>query len=334
MALCKIPPDNNGIISDGDSTAGLSNDQGATGGAHDDQSLCSAALLGGIVITELSLPSDMYWPADLILDWQKSNWQEWSRQLNIMVDKHAFTDWLDGSIPCPGAATHARASQIWKINDCALRTFMLERVSHTDHNIVCELPNSHTIYKALRHRHQRFELEAQVLLISEGLDIRFRPGVRLSDTLNVIDKLHTRITDLGPMDEAKINDHLLTVLLWNSLEEHLPGLHSRIDYMLDKAFSSSRDVIRRLRLEEDLHIFRAQQGLPPVASEIPAYYTPTATSAKGKKKTRPFCANCKRRSHSTDFCVLPGGKMAGRTIEEAHAAQLVASGKLPRGNQG
>ena len=203
MALCNTTPDNVARNSAGDPTAGLSNNQVAAGGAHDDQNLRSAALVGGIVITELSLPSDISWPADLILDWQKSNWQEWSRRLNIMVDKRAFTDWLDGGIPCPDATTHARACQIWKINDHALRTFMLKRVSSTDYNIVCELPDSHTIYKALRHRHQRFELEAQVLLIREGLDIRFRPGVRLSDTLNAIDKLHTKITDLGPMDEEK-----------------------------------------------------------------------------------------------------------------------------------
>lgn len=133
-------------------TTGLSNPH--PGGVYDDKNLCSDAFLGGILITELSLPSDPSWPADLILDCgRKSNWREWSRRLNIMVERQGFTDWLDGGIPCPDATTHARACEIWKIKDRALRTFILKRVSAVDYSIAHELPDSHTIYKALRHRH-------------------------------------------------------------------------------------------------------------------------------------------------------------------------------------
>ena len=335
MASGNSPPDNNPSNSASNSiAAGLSNYQWATGGDHDNQNLCNAALVGGIVIAELTLPSDLFWPADLVLDWRKYNWQEWSRRLNILVDKHAFTDWLDGGIPCPDATTHERACQIWKINDRALRTFILERVSIADYDIVCGLPDSRTIYEALRHRHQRFELHAQVLLIKEGLDIQFKPGVPFTDTLNAIEKLHTRITELGPIDEDKLNNHALTVFLLNSLEEHYPRLHSAVNNVLDRPFSSSRDVIRRIQVEEDLHLLRAKQGLPPTVPDS-STCTLTVVSAKDKEKTGPLCANCKRSiaNHRTVFRVLPGDKMAGRTIEEAHAARCVASGKR-RGNRG
>jgi hypothetical protein len=334
MALGNSPPENSASNSASDLTAGLSNIQGATGGAYGDQSLCGATLANGIVITERSMPSDISWPADLILDRQKNNWQKWSRRLNIEVDKHLFRAWLNGSIPCPDSTTHATAYQIWKNNDHALRTFILEHVSAMERVIVCELPDSQTIYKALRHRHQRIELHAQVLLIREALDIRFRPGVRLTDTFTEIEKLHTRFKELGSMDEEKTKDHLLTVFIMINLVENYPDLYSKIDRALDKPFSSSRDVIPFLHAEERLQLFRTSQSLPPTASGIPCTHTPMAASAKDKKKIRPFCANCKRRSHSTDFCVLPGGKMAGRTIEEARAAQLVAAGILRRGSHG
>ena len=334
MALGDSPPENSAGKSASDSAVGLSIDQGATGGAHDDQNLCGATLVNGTDITEWTMPSNISWPADLILDREKNNWQKWSRRLNIEVDKHAFTAWLNGSIPCPDATTHTRACQIWKTNDQTLRTFILKHVSTMERIIVCELPDSHTIYKALRHRHQRFELHAQILIIRELLDIRFRPEVRFTDTLTAIEKLHTRFKELGSMDEEKTKNHLLTVLVMNSLVENYPDLYSRIDDILDKPFSSFSDVYYLLQAEERRQLFRASQDLPPAVSGIPYARTPTAASAKGKKKIRPLCANCKRRSHSTDFCVLPGGKMAGRTIEEARAAQLVAVGILRHGSQG
>lgn len=287
-----------------------------------------------IVIAELSLLSDPSWPADLILDWRKYNWQDWSCRLNIVVDKQAFTDWLDGGIPCPDATTHARACQNWKINDRALRTFILERVSIADYDIVCELPDSRTIYEALRHRHQRFELHAQALLIKEGLDIQYKPGVvPFADTSNAIRKLHTRITALGPIDEDKLNDHLLTILLLNGLEEHRPKLHSTINTVLDRPFSSSHDVIRCIECEDDLQLLRAKQGLPSCVPDS-STCTLTAVGAKDKEKTGPLCTNCKRSiaKHLTDFRVIPGGKMAGQTIEGARAARRVASKK--RGNRG
>ncbi|KAH9062142.1 hypothetical protein EDB87DRAFT_1609560 [Lactarius vividus] len=150
------------------------------------------------------------------------------------------------------ATTHARACQIWKINDRALRFFILERVSIADYDIVCELPDSRTIYEAFRHHHQRFELHAQVLLI-KGLNIRFKPGaVPLTDTSDAIQQLHTRITALGLIDEDKLNDHLLTISLLNSLEEHHPQLHSTINVVLDRPFTSFHGVIRCIEVEDDL----------------------------------------------------------------------------------
>lgn len=83
-------------------------------------------------------------------------------------------------------------------------------------------------------------------------------------------------------EEGKLDNHLLTVYLPNALEGH-PRLHSAMDRALDKPFSSSSDVIRCIRFEEELQLFRAKRGLPPNASEASAY-TQMAVTAKGKEK--------------------------------------------------
>src|SRR6266550_8154627 len=67
----------------------------------------------------------------------------------------------------------------------------------------------------------------------------------------------------------------------------------------------------------------------------------TALLAKTKSNV-PSCSNCKRPGHSADYCISPGGGMAGKTIEESKRARKEAmsktSGKNPSpsssGNKG
>jgi hypothetical protein len=61
--------------------------------------------------------------------------------------------------------------------------------------------------------------------------------------------------------------------------------------------------------------------------------TSTALVAQTRSRTRPICSNCKRPGHLTDFYIQPGGKMAGKTVEGAKAAQRAASGKPPQAGQ-
>ncbi len=95
-----------------------------------------SVFVNGILLTERTLMPDSTWPADLILDRSKSNWEDWSLRLSYVVDRQAFTEWLNGSIPCPDPAIHTRGAQIWNINDRALRAFILERVSRIDLDFV------------------------------------------------------------------------------------------------------------------------------------------------------------------------------------------------------
>ncbi len=47
-------------------------------------------------------------------------------------------------------------------------------------------------------------------------------------------------------------------------------------------------------------------------------------------KTPPvICLNCKKPHHTIDFCIKPGGKMAGHSINNAKATQWAAMGKAP-----
>jgi hypothetical protein len=85
---------------------------------------------------------------------------------------------------------------------------------------------------------------------------------------------------------------------------------------------TSVDAVRCIRTEIDLRKRNAEMGSPAPAVAL------AATS--NKRDPTIVCSNCKKLYHTIDFCIKKGGKMAGRTIEDAQAAQRLATGKPTR----
>jgi hypothetical protein len=102
-----------------------------------------------IVINQQNFTSDSAWPAELMLDRLLSNWVEWDRRLNLVVDQQHFSEYLDGSLPCPDASVHPKAARNWKSNNRALRAFILEHVSNFDYGLASVHINAHDVYEAL-----------------------------------------------------------------------------------------------------------------------------------------------------------------------------------------
>jgi hypothetical protein len=53
----------------------------------------------------------------------------------------------------------------------------------------------------------------------------------------------------------------------------------------------------------------------------------TALLASRRDKPPRICSNCKKEGHLAEFCIQPGGGLAGKSIEEARNAQRAASGR-------
>lgn len=185
--------------------------------------------------------------------------------------------------------------------------------------------NAHDVYEALRRRHELLGPYAQVQLIEEALDTRFSASTPVSRTLEPIKKLHRRFTKMGQIDD----DTLLIILIMNALNDnYFHTLQSAVDIMLENPSVTSKDVKARVLREEQLLLSRGDSA------------NPLENTAVVNKATRPICANCKRRNHRTKYCIAAGGRMAGKTIDEARATQDAARKaaglppKPPRGNRG
>lgn len=290
---------------------------GATGG-----STCGSA---DIVIDLKPFLSHPTWPADLILDQRKYNWEEWNWRLNLLVDQRHFSNYLNGSFPCPDPAVHTEAARNWKLNDRALRAFILLHVSDADCDIASEFKLAHDVHDALRKNHENLGIRGQVHVMKEALGVRFSllSPLNFIRTLNDIDRLHGRFSRMA----KNYDDKLKIILIFNALDT-FSQLQSTIDEMLaSNPAITSVDVRERVLREEQLLSHREELGLPL----IPNKWDNNALAAVANRATnpRPVCANCKRKNHGTEFCTSLGGKMAGKRIDEARNAQRAALGKPP-----
>lgn len=272
---------------------------------------------GDIRIRELVL-SDTSWPNDLTLDHEKYNWQEWYRRMTILVYRQGFSPWLDGSLECPDEQRCPGAYWIWQQNECSLRSFLLKHISPPDFTLVRNLPNSHEIFEALRKRHEKLAPFRQAALLKKALDVRFEPGTPFRETMSRLQEL---VIAIGKIDD----DRLLMIILLNSLGNHFSYLLSTLQTMaIELDDFSSKTILKCIEGEEFLIQCRAEQGFRPSSVK------PTAFATVNARQPKPPCSNCKRSNHLTEFCISPGGKMAGWTIDDARAAQRAASGKAPQ----
>jgi hypothetical protein len=173
-----------------------------------------------------------------------------------------------------------------------------------DYRSVSHLPTSHAVFEELRKTHTKQGLCARMVLIKKAMEIRFRPDVPLSETVDEIYALHTKIVNMGPIDD----DELLEIFLLNALNDNFENIQSYLMSIADDPSFSSETIERRLRLEGSLIRIRAEKTLQ------------TSSTSQGRARSRPVCANCKKPGHLADFCVRPGGKIAGRSINDARAA--------------
>ena len=131
------------------------------------------------------------WPSGFKLDIDLDNWEEWSLEISWKAAQRGFTERLNGSYPQPSATTRANEHRICAINDRSLKDFILSHVSQNDYRSVSHLPTSHAVFEELRKTHTKQGLCARMVLIKKAMEIRFRPDIPLSGTVDEIYALHT-----------------------------------------------------------------------------------------------------------------------------------------------
>jgi transposase InsO family protein len=217
---------------------------------------------------------------------------------------------------CPDPVQFPTAYHIWSNTDQSLRSFILARIDRDEYDAVSGLDTAHAVFAALWTRHEKLGLHAQINLIRKAFDMQFDPNASMDETLRVAQDIHDRIVKMGPLD----SDKLLSIILINCLARHFPQLQSEIQGMTNNPTYTSADAVRRIRTEIDLRKRNTEMGSPAPAVAL-------AATSSNRRDPTVVCSNCKKLYHTINFCIKKGGKMAGRTIEDAQAAQRLATGK-------
>ena len=257
---------------------------------------------------------DPAWPADLRLDPTLSNWAPWSRRLRLLCKRQGLGTWLEGPFSPPDANADPHAHRVWTINDQSLTAFILQNVCEQDYKDVCDFPTSRVIFAELRERYEKLGPHTQINLIERAARTEFTPDVRLSQTWNELDNIIGQSEAIGPIDHKRLQ----IACAIKGLGKHYEHLQSTIQSMTNQPGFTIKDIARRIFEEDNLIWNRKEAGLIPTSSAL-------ATQAKPRGKTT--CSHCKRVGHFAEYCVQPGGKMAGRTVEEAKAAYRASKGR-------
>jgi Reverse transcriptase (RNA-dependent DNA polymerase)/Integrase core domain/GAG-pre-integrase domain len=265
--------------------------------------------------------SDPGWPSSLTLDLQSSNWAEWSRRLELLAYRQGLSSWLDGTLSCPDPITDSKICWVWWTNDGSLRSFILQHVSHLDYDIADKFPTAHLAYSALRRRHEQLGTHAQAHLMKQIMDTQFVPGTPLIETAAKINQLHQSFVKCGTPDFDKMH----CAWLVNAASQHYRTLQSALQALTRDPACTAHTILARLQDEDDLYRRRPSNNLQHDTQSV-ALLARTENPLRNSQ-----CTNCKRTGHTIDFCVRQGGKMAGRTIEEARTA---VARKFPRRNSG
>jgi len=276
---------------------------------------------GGIIFSERQI-GDISWPSDLILDVKLGNWLEWSRRLTLLADRIHLSGYLEGTLPCPDISLYPAAHDVWMGNDGSLRAFILEHVTSDEFDVASTFDTSHAVFEGLRTRQEKLGLYAQINLLRKASNIYYEPTVPMAATTTELRGLSERIKKMGKIDADKI----FAILIINSLGRHYPHLQTVIHEMTNNPNFTTSLALKQLANETALEERRAKLGFQHSAVAL-------ITGDKDAKPPGVICQNCKRPHHTIEFCVKPGGKMAGRSLCEAKAAQRAVAGKPPRASK-
>jgi hypothetical protein len=219
-----------------------------------------AAWLTDLPLTERYI-TDPHWPAKLQLDLNSGNWEEWSHRMCIIIQNQGFNYWLHGTFAEPNLSMAARHHYTWKSNDKSLWAFLLHTISRTECKIIKHLPMANAVWNALCLRYENCGLYAQLMLIKECLAIRFTMATPLNKTINQIDNLIARISNMGDIDWSKFK----TIMLINALGSKLEHIQSQIHSMADDPGFSAEKIVHHIHRKCDLVKHRTAQGEGPPA---------------------------------------------------------------------
>ncbi|KAJ7577826.1 hypothetical protein C8J56DRAFT_969830, partial [Mycena floridula] len=263
------------------------------------------------------------WPKDCKdLSLRQLNFTTWERHLSNVLGGHGTLyfhiyeadQWL-----CPDPADAPMSCLNWHLNDQAVLSFMRGKLAPEEFKTADKEDTAIGLYRALRTRHQNRGAVAQVRILDEALSIKFGSPSTFGDTTLRLTNLNRDLWENGPIDP----DTFLSVLLLRATLANHPALFRDLNDHLVSATTAnpytSDHVAERIAAEAITPTHAKSPDTVNVAAVVPAA-PKVAPRGRG-------CNNCISKGlpggfHTEDYCIKPGGKMEGKTLEESKEKRL------------
>ncbi|KAF8881440.1 hypothetical protein BD779DRAFT_1473363 [Infundibulicybe gibba] len=266
---------------------------------------------------------DTAWLGHALLSKNADNWHSWSTCMRnlLTLSNGGLHRYLNNTALIPDPVTEPRASYNYALNDESVRAFIHTKCDFSEHSYIEECATAHEMWSVLKTRHEQQGPISQITLLQEAFTIRYSHAVPFAETAARISVINRRIWAMG----APTADGYECVL--NLIALSSPEMRNVRDAVTNGIAAASKDkpyavsqIHARLDMEQKV---LTSEGSKP----LEAHAARNSTAPARKTVT---CSNCKRPHHDAEFCIKPGGGMAGRTVQDAQAASRAKKGLPPK----
>lgn len=178
------------------------------------------------------------------------------------------------------------------------------------------------LWEHLKGRHGGAVPVQQVRLLQEALTMKCSPSESLTKTADTIFEKVDRAFQAGQVTKELLQSIAILSALSDKSYTHIRSIILR-DLTTSGDVTKYRPTEIRRFLEGEQTLIDADKSVL-----VPTDSTPTAFVARSSRFDRLQCNNCKAKGrtnftgHTQPWCILEGGGMAGKTVEESRKARL------------
>ncbi|KAJ7576634.1 hypothetical protein C8J56DRAFT_899729 [Mycena floridula] len=267
------------------------------------------------------------WPSTTKnLSYLTGNWTSWKRALdNVLSVNGQLQMHVSKAVAwtCPDPDLYPTSALNWHTNDQAVMGLIKSKVQPEEYQTTDDpkLDTAFKLLEALEKRHTRRGVFGQVKMLDEAFGIQFtwKDGRHFSDTIQRIQELNKSIWSGGVPDE----DQFFIILLLRATQQHFPTLFDSINDSLSSPRPvSSEEIVLKIQ-----NFIQSPHHKSTDSANVATVVSSGKSSTTSQSNATGSCKNCTARGikfsrHIDKYCVLEGGGMAGKTVEEAKRQRL------------
>ena len=235
---------------------------------------------------------------------EEDNWQSWRDDIDLAFNVCSLRGYIDGTLPCPNAATEPIAAGNWTYNDDYTKKVIRDRISRGQKYHVTNCRTSQEMWANLKAIHQSCGDQTENQLMRELTDKKAHDGDDIIQHLASIKQTWDRITLVCQGDlplSPKLFKKFLAYSLpptWDEFTCQFSRDPAKRDLSVPQFIGECHEEYRR----------RVQRGNGSTDSTYSAYGKPLANrigrAAQDQKQkiSKLKCTHCGRTNHKFENC--------------------------------